>query len=274
MLNGPDSLSASRRRRIEPSGFLDVARVCMLLVLGIACNWPRTLAGQAATLRGRVSNATTRRPIVDAVLVLTPHDFSVRTDTSGQFNLRGLPFGEYTLLVRAVGYIPASARVPLSARAALDLDVDLEPLAPLLDSVIKQEDPDVPRNFAMREFEARRIAGFGRFITREELLRGRGRSLDAILRARVPGVRLLDFEGKIVAASGRDISRRRPCFLNVIVEGALRYTLNANMPLFDLRSLEASMIAGIEYYTVASLPAEFNLRGQAPCGTLVIWLQN
>ena len=79
----------------------------------------------------------------------------------------------------------------------------------------------------------------------------------------------------VVAASVRESSiRGGPCFVNVIVDGVLRYGSGTQAPPFDLRSLEASMIAGIEYYTVSSLPAEFNLRGSAPCGTLLIWLQN
>jgi hypothetical protein len=43
---------------------------------------------------------------------------------------------------------------------------------------------------------------------------------------------------------------------------------------FDLRSLDPSMIAAVEFYTVATTPSEFNRGGNALCGPLLIWLQN
>jgi hypothetical protein len=235
---------------------------------------PSVIFAQTATVRGRVLSATTGQPIADATLSLSAVARTTRTDSLGEFTLSGLPLGEQALLVQAVGYAPVRALVPLTAGPPIELDVDLDPLPPVLDSVVTEADADAPRNFFMAEFESRRAMGFGRFLTRAELLRNRGRTLDGILRSRLPGVRFLDVQGKIVAASGRDQSRSEPCYVNVIVDGVLRYGFGTQAPFFDLRSLEASMIAGMEYYTVASLPAEFNLRGSAPCGTLVIWMQN
>jgi hypothetical protein len=241
----------------------------------IASLCPRPALAQTATLRGRVVSATTRQPIPNATLALTALTRPTRTDSLGEFMLSGLPLGERTLLVQAVGYTPVRALVPLAPGPPLELDIDLEPLPPVLDRVVTEAERDAPRNFFMGDFESRRGMGFGRFVTRSELLQNRGRTLDAVLRTRMPGLRYLDQQGKVVAASVRESSvRGGPCFVNVIVDGVLRYTNEPSIPFFDLRSLEASMIAGIEYYTVASLPAEFNLRGQAPCGTLVIWLQN
>jgi hypothetical protein len=235
---------------------------------------PSATFAQSATLRGRVLSASTGQPIANATLSLSAVARSTRTDSLGEFTLSGLPTGEQALLVQAVGFTPVRALVPLTAGPAIELDVDLDPLPPVLDSVVTEADVDAPRNFFMAEFENRRAMGLGRFLTRAELLRNRGRTLDGILRSRLPGVRYLDEQGKIVAASGRSQTRNRPCYVNVIVDGVLRYGIGTQAPFFDLRSLEASMIAGIEYFTVASLPAEFNLRGAAPCGTLVIWMQN
>ncbi len=242
--------------------------VCALLGL------PNVLDAQDASLRGRVRSAATGQPIASATVSLPSQARETRSDSLGQFMLGRLRVGTQVLVVRAVGYAPAQATVPLTAGSPLELDVDLDLLPPVLDSVLTEADLDAPRNFSIAEFEARRVLGFGRFITRAELLRQRGRTLEAILRGRVPGLRYLDVNGMIVAASGRDQARAVPCYVNVIVDGMLRYTSNVRMPFFDLRSLEVSMIAGIEYYTPASTPAEFNLRGHAACGTLVLWLQH
>jgi hypothetical protein len=264
------SRDCQRKASARPSlrAALAVTALCALLL-------PSSIFAQTATLRGRVLSASTGQPIANATLSLSAVARTTRTDSLGEFTLSGLPPGEQALLVQAVGFTPVRALVPLTAGPPIELDVDLDPLPPVLDSVVTEADVDAPRNFFMAEFESRRAMGFGRFLTRAELLRNRGRTLDGILRSRVPGVRYANLQGMVVAVSSRESSiRGGPCYVNVIVDGVLRYGVGTQAPFFDLRSLEASMIAGIEYYTVSSLPAEFNLRGSAPCGTLLIWMPN
>ncbi len=58
------------------------------------------------------------------------------------------------------------------------------------------------------------------------------------------------------------------CFVQVIVDRMVRY--NGIQPLFNINMLEPGTIAGIEYFTTAQMPAQFNGTGSA-CGTLVIW---
>lgn len=233
---------------------------------------------QGVTLRGRVLSAATGQPIADATLTMPTLGRRSRADSLGRFSLLYLRDGEHDLIIQAVGYAPVRALVPLGAGAPLELDVELTPLPPVLDSVVATADVDAPRNIGMREFESRRALGLGRFITRAQLMRDAGRSLEAVLREHVPGLRVeTTRDGLRVAASGRGsvaIRQATPCFVNVVVDGMLRWFTGDTRPMFDLRSLDASMIAGIEYYTPASTPIAFNFRGNAPCGTLVIWLQN
>jgi hypothetical protein len=260
--------------RLSPRRFLAaIAFGCGLLAL------PSIAFAQGATLRGRVLSSATRQPIANATVTITELARETRTDSLGQFTLRELRAGEVTLVVQAVGFGPARATVPLTGGPPLELDVDLDPLSTVLDSVVTEADADTPRNIAMKDFESRRAMGIGRFITRADLLTNRGRTLDAVLRARLPAVRLVNDGGQILATSGRGsisiitlIADR--CLVNVIVDDMLRFANGTGMPPFDVRSLEASMMAGVEFYTPASTPERFNVRGNAPCGTLVIWLQN
>lgn len=251
--------------------------LAVLLLLGVVC--PAALSAQSAAIRGRVLHAESGRPIAGATVGIRGANRETRTDSLGQFDIANLRPGEYELLVQAVGFAPARATLPLTAGPPVELDIDLDPLPPTLERVVTEADADAPRNVAMAEFEERRAMGLGRFITRDELLRDRGRTFDAVVRARLPGVRLATIGGALVASSGRGTVSIQTeiagvCPANVIVDGVLRYTSGTRMPYFDLRSFEASMIAGVEYYTPASTPERFNLRGNATCGTLVIWLQN
>jgi hypothetical protein len=233
----------------------------------------QTRDAPASSLRGRVTDASTGRPLADARVVLSPAARDVRTDSAGRFNLGPVVAGPHALTVTAVGYAPARAEVVLAAASPLELDVELERLAPLLDSVVSEASIDVPRNPAMAEFESRRQTGLGRFLTREDLLRDRGRLLDAVLKSRVPGLRVQDGVASSARAGGR-IRGSGPCRVNVFVDGVLVYQPLPGKEPFDLRTLEASMVAAVEFYTSASLPSQFNMASNTPCGALVIWLQH
>jgi hypothetical protein len=137
---------------------------------------PSSAFAQSATLRGRVLSATTGEPIANATLSVSGVARSTRTDSRGEFTLSGLPLGEQALLVQAVGFTPVRALVPLTAGPAIELDVDLDPLPPVLDSVVTETDVDAPRNFNIGDFDERRAMGLGRFLTRAETLRNRGRT--------------------------------------------------------------------------------------------------
>ncbi|QJR37600.1 hypothetical protein [Gemmatimonas groenlandica] len=67
---------------------------------------------------------------------------------------------------------------------------------------------------------------------------------------------------------------RNGCMVQVILNG-VSITNGASDELFDVNSLNASVIIGFEYYTVASTPPRFNTSGGrvggAHCGTAVFW---
>ena len=79
--------------------------------------------------------------------------------------------------------------------------------------------------------------------------------------------------GNITLLPRGDPSKAR-CYVQVIIDNVVRYETGGSLPVFDLRSLDAVIIAGIEFYTVASTPLELNRGGNVPCGTLLIWLQH
>ena len=269
----------SRQRCAAARRFLGGWRACAALAvvgcLSLAASplLAQTRDAPASSLRGRVMDARTGRPLADARVVLSPAARDVRTDSAGRFDLGPVVSGPHALTVTAVGYAPARAEGVLAAASPLELDVELERLAPLLDSVVSEASIDVPRNPAMAEFESRRQTGLGRFLTREDLLRDRGRLLDAVLKSRVPGLRVQDGVASSARAGGR-IRGSGPCRVNVFVDGVLVYQPLPGKEPFDLRTLEASMVAAVEFYTSASLPSQFNMASNTPCGALVIWLQH
>jgi hypothetical protein len=249
------------------------------LLMAAAVATPTPLRAQTATIRGTVRSTESGRAVAGASVTLPAAARQTRTDSLGRFVLNALRDGAQELVVQAVGFAPARALVTITAGPPLEVEVDLDPLPQELQRVVTVAPRDAARNIAYAEFEERRAMGLGRFLTREELVREEGRSLDALLRARVPGLRIWDVGSARVAGSSRGNISILPrgdsrCFVQVIVDNVIRYQTGGTLPPFDLRSLDPGMIAGIEFYTPSSTPAEFNRGSTAACGTLLIWLQH
>lgn len=139
---------------------------------------------------------------------------------------------------------------------------------------------------AIAEFEERRLAGFGHFITRAELEQQENRRTSDIL-ARIPGLTVKRGTGGyawIASSRGQMTIVRQPnpgrldqergarpaCFSNVYVDGAIVYTSGLG-DLFDVNQIGPNQIEAIEYYSsAAQIPARFN-RTNSACGVLVIW---
>lgn len=136
------------------------------------------------------------------------------------------------------------------------------------------------------EFEERRLAGFGHFITRAELEKQANRRTSDIL-ARVPGLSVKRGTGGyawIASSRGNikieenprpsalDLQRgaRPACYSNVYVDGAIVYTSGMG-DLFDINQIGPDQIEAIEFYSGgAQVPSRFN-RTNSACGVLVVW---
>jgi hypothetical protein len=241
-----------------------------------------------ATFSGAILADSSERAIAGAVISLDALGRSTRSDSLGQFTLSGLPAGTHRASVRAVGYDVLSLDVVLSAGQRLEADLLLRATPPSLRAVEVTADTR-PTSPFLRDFESRRRAGEGRFITREEIEAQQQRSLSAILSTRVPGMRVVRFSGKTVIASARgltsfrqlprgdqsDIAQGAPaaCYVQVIVNDMVRYRSAPGETLLNVDLFDPAQIDAIEFYTVSQLPSELKRASSSPCGALVIWLR-
>lgn len=98
---------------------VSMLRRATLAAVLIAVALPIAAASQAvSTLSGTVVDPT-GRPLVDAVLRLTPigkseQVFETRTDASGAFEFAPVPTGEYMLAISYPGFSGSRQRIPLS----------------------------------------------------------------------------------------------------------------------------------------------------------------
>ncbi|MBI4541848.1 MAG: carboxypeptidase-like regulatory domain-containing protein, partial [Gemmatimonadetes bacterium] len=87
-----------------------------VLLLGL---WGGTAAAQQP-ISGTVRDSVTSEPLDDAVVSVRGTRFSTTTLANGTFVLTGVPSGEVTLVVRAIGYRSRELRVG-AARPAVEV---------------------------------------------------------------------------------------------------------------------------------------------------------
>jgi hypothetical protein len=240
-----------------------------LLTLGLAAALATTAAGQVAEptggIVGRIINQQSRQPVGGAHIALLGTARKSNTDTAGRFTQASLASGTYLLEVRAIGYGVTSWRIQLADGEVLDYVFELAPLGYDLDPVVVETAP-VARDRRLAEFERRRLARGGIFITEEQIQRSNPATLTDLLRD-VPGLRLICRGSSSCAIRMTRGARGAGCVPDWVVDG-LHATNSTSL------SMPAVGIVGVEIYrTVSETPMQF-LRTNNLCGTIVIWTKS
>jgi hypothetical protein len=262
---------------------------CMAATLAA---WPaaRAQGGQPASrslLRGTVVDDADDRPIAGATVVIEVLRLQAVTDSAGTFRMPYIAAGRHIVLVRRLGFTPLSAVLNFGPSDTLEFDFALIKQPTNLPEVAVRTDAPVPPKLV--EFEERRKAGFGRFLTPDFLEKNRDRRLSEVM-AVIPGPRIVRGSGNygwIASSVGSGAIQRRfglspmdvargadpnQCYAAVMLDGNLIYSGRSGEMLFDVNSLATNTVAAIEYYRdAASTPSKFNIRGGETCGLVVIW---
>jgi iron complex outermembrane receptor protein len=92
----------------------EILLTTVLLLLG-----PTALAAQGGSIRGRVADPA-GAPLARAQVTVEGTGLRATTDERGQYEVRSVGAGTYTVRVRLLGYVPQSARVTVSEGAAAE----------------------------------------------------------------------------------------------------------------------------------------------------------
>jgi len=208
------------------------------------------------TLAGRVVDHQSHSAVAAARVVLLGTNYQTAVDGDGRFRKEGLTAGTYVVQVRAPGYAAGSWVIPLEDRETRSQDFELEPLAVELDPVAVER--------RALEFEQRRAAGRGYFITEDKIQQTRPRTLGDLFRT-VPGVRLVCRGSS--SCTVRMARAPRECRPDFVVDGfEASNSTSLDMPAVGIMRIEI-------YRTLSETPIQF-LRTDNQCGTIVIWTQS
>jgi hypothetical protein len=148
-----------------------VAALCLTVVPGVKAQGnpvfangrpDSTLIRRFGVIDGVVSD-TNLAPLHAAFVSIVGTKIRVGTGPNGRFRIVDVPAGQYLLVVRRVGFHPASSTIELAPHDTLRLSYMLEPapaaeLAPVVVTAAVQSK-------RMRDFDARRKFGVGIFLT-------------------------------------------------------------------------------------------------------------
>ncbi|HEU4564658.1 MAG TPA: SusC/RagA family TonB-linked outer membrane protein [Gemmatimonadaceae bacterium] len=102
--------------------------------LGVAAQG--ALAQATGTIRGRVTDAATQRPISDVQIAVTGANVGAASGADGAYTITNVPAGARTVQFRRIGYAPVARPVTITAGAETRLDVTLAEAAFSLDQVV------------------------------------------------------------------------------------------------------------------------------------------
>ena len=233
----------------------------------IACLAVALLATPAAAQRrpsvvtGTVHDSS-GAPIPGVQVVIADSPFGVRSDSLGNFRLPTMREGKQAVHFRRMGFDSTTVPTELGRDSVVTLAVVMNAVAQNLDeqTIIA----DAERVQALRGFYDRKHAGFGYFITRDQIEERHPTTVSDAMRM-IPGLRVVRVAGR----SGVRFNRAngpRDCPPQVYVDGIMARGM-------EIDDLTPSDIEAMEIYQgAAALPPQFNDRiGNSICGVIAVW---
>jgi hypothetical protein len=211
-------------------------------------------------------------PLPDATAWILGSSIRVVTGANGRFRILGLRAGEYILLVRRLGYAPASIAMQVADHDTVRPSFALERVAAELEPVVVAENRASTR---MAEFEQRRKLGEGQFMTQAEIEKlnfvGPSDLLRTFMSVAVAGV-----DGIVVNRRALPI---KTCPFQFFIDGVA-----IPMPkLIDTELPSPKELAGIEVYAnSATVPLQYKTFGGSRgfsggggfCGVILLWTRD
>src|SRR5579863_8541991 len=90
---------------------------------------------QSGTIRGNVSDQVSHDPLSGGYVSLANTSYKTAADAKGNFELRGVPAGEYELIVTTVGYTEVRRHISLKAGEIRKVQLGMNPSGKSLQEV-------------------------------------------------------------------------------------------------------------------------------------------
>lgn len=224
-----------------------------LLILGVAVTAAHAQRDTTAKIIGTAVSAFNGKPLTGVMIAVPGARRFVVTDSTGTFELSGLPTGHQKVRVayegRETEEYEFELRTGKTKRVAIVLDVEAVDLAPV---VVEARYPDGWRDLAGFYARKKMYGGFNHFYTREDLERVR----PVTLRQLLAGEGIFRRCGWRGCAPTR-LSRGTVCTVPVSVDGMGFWE-------DDYDQIQVDEVAGVEVYRGAAGPVWIGFIPSAP----------
>ncbi len=242
-------------------------------------------AQQPSALKGRVMIDADGR-LVGGADIRVGSSLMATSDSLGRFLVASIPPGKQEVTIRRVGFSPIRAVFTFTAADTIEGEFRLVPAATTTLAGVEIRAAQ-PERVKLRGFDERRAAGFGNFLTQEQIDQG-GRALTSDVMRQMPGPKIIrspnSFSAWVSTGRGsmatvwqpgtfdqRRGARTDACYATVYLDGVAVFSAMPGEGLFDVNSLPPSTIAGIEFYSSSAvIPAAMPAK-RGTCGVLAIW---
>ncbi len=214
-------------------------------------------------LRGTVRSIS-GQPIRGARLVLWGSGVEDSTSIDGQFSMKSLPSGTYTLEARAIGFLPRRIAVDVPESTVGTTELNLDAFVPTLDEIRVRADRDA-RLDRLADFKRRQKSGFGYFLDEAQVARRNPMFMSDLLRA-TPGVSVAPSSGVGDRVMMRGSAGGGSCIPAVFLDGSRVINPDGILDQY----INPQSVRAVEIYTrSSSIPSEFQT--QSGCGSIVVW---
>jgi hypothetical protein len=216
---------------------------------------------------------------------------STKTNYLGEFRFDRLTAGTYTIAIKQVGFEPLTDTITVGENGAIDRWFEMHPTSVTLAAVVTTDSQPQHISPALREFEERRRAGFGHFISEKDLRDAEGRDFANTIIGRIPGLTRFRVpmdnqggHGQTYVGTARKCGEGPAlmsckgqgsyCPVTLFVDGVVVYNGSNSKDesaIPDLAQFRAADYAGVEYYPGgAAIPSRFNMTSSG-CGVMLLW---
>lgn len=235
---------------------------------------------ETGTLSGIVvSDDSLSTPLANVEVRIEGANRITTTDGAGRFTIASLATGTHIVSFRALGFTPTTQSVDIREGEGTVEQFRLGRVTTVLRALRVTGESDAP-SVGLQEFRDRERAGFGKFVSPEDIEKAGDTQLAPFLMARVQGFEFVPLNRGSMSTGLGLVSRRftslsrgvgppKPCFAQVFIDGARVNGMQNEA--WDFSQLKLTDVAAMEFYRSASeTPTLFGGPGAA-CGTVVIW---
>ena len=213
--------------------------ICAIFATVFFITLPSLYAAGSGTIKGHVVDKSTGDALIGANVVIQNTSLGAAVDVDGNFSLRLIPVGEWTLKVSYLGYKPISLQVKISPDTVIEKEFTLEPQSLVGEEVVVTAQARGQQAAINQQLASNTISS----IVSSDRIKELPDASAAESIGRLPGVSIDRYNGEATSVAIRGLA---PKYNTVTVNGVALPATNNSDRSVDLSLISSNVLDGIE----------------------------